>query len=126
MTPGLRKVEACTIRPFQCAFLPTLGARHRKGYYTTGQDDPEGWNHAFASVEFVELAAREEGWVSPAQVRELKELVEALERDKEHLQAEIAEADKFAESAEYTLAHFGEKVRRKPGRPRKEVGNGDS
>jgi hypothetical protein len=126
VTPGLRKVEACTIRPFQCAMLPTLGARHAKGYYDTGQDDPEGWNHAYVSVEFVELAARAEGFASPAEVARLGQIIAEHERKIEALEAEIREADKFAESAEYTLAHLGERIRKKPGRPRKEAANADS
>lgn len=121
MTPGMRIIPHANIRPFHCAMWPQLGARHAKGYFDVGTDDPEGWNHSFVSVEFVEQAARELGFASPAEVAELKTVVEQHERTIESLEAEIREADKFAESAEYTLAHFGERIRMKPGRPRKEV-----
>lgn len=121
MTVGLRIVPHAVTRPYRCAMWPQLGARHEKGYFDVGTDDPEGWNHSYVSVEFVEQAARHLGFASPSEVAELKRAVEDHERTIESLEADLREADRFAEAAEYTLNHFGSKVKQKPGRKAREV-----
>ena len=114
--PGLRIVPHALTRPHRCAMWPQLGARHPKGYFDVGTDDPEGWNHSYVSVEFVEQAAKQLGFASPDEVALLKDTVANHERSIESLEQEVREADRFAEAAEYTLNHFGSKVRQKPGR----------
>lgn len=104
--------------------LPQLGARHAKGYFDTGQDDPELLNHQYVSVEFVELAAQDLGWQSPDTVADTATAIEDLEREVRRLQAEVDDLNRDFEAID-VLESSGYTKRRKPGRPRKEAEHAD-
>jgi hypothetical protein len=102
------------IRPNRCAVIPFIGNHNAKaGFFDTGQD-MRGDDHVYISVEAVEDMARAMGW-GPKDVV-LAARVERQEKEIADLKVQVAEADRFAEAAEYTLERFGSKVRAKPGR----------
>jgi len=105
----IRFVERAEYPPNQCAV--TLSAHGP--FVDTGKNMDTIDGRVYVSLQGI----RELIKASP-----IKDELDAQlkERDDEiaRLQAELAEADKFQEAAEYTLAHFGGKVQRKPG-PRK-------
>lgn len=104
------------MRPLSCAVFPHLGARHPKGYFDTGTNLGIAEEHIYVSVEAVEYLARELGWQGPEQIKESEQAYESLERENALLRDQLADADRFAEAAEYTLGRFGQHVRNKPGR----------
>ena len=114
----MRRVPRCEMRPLHCAVFPQLGAGHAKGYFDTANTIGLTDEHIYVSVEAVESLARELGWYSPEDAAAHGRAFEALERENRELVEQVAEADKFAESAEYTLQRFGSKVQKKPGRPK--------
>lgn len=64
------------------------------------------------------------GFLPPAEVDALADAVEAQAKEIDALKDQLAEADRYAEAAEYTLkATFGQetKIRHKPGRKAKEA-----
>lgn len=115
----MRFVERADARPNLCVVLPHLGASHHKGYIDPGNDltciDP----HPYVSVQAVEEMNKVLGWPTQQQHADaIAELERALARV-DDLEAQLAEADRFAESVKWTLGRFGEEVRNKPGRPKK-------
>lgn len=116
----MRRVPRCEMRPLHCAVYPQLGAGHPKGYFDSGNTIGLAEEHIYISVEAVESLARELGWASPETQKAHGAAYEALERENHDLREQVREADKFAESAEYTLGRFGQSVKRKPG-PRAKV-----
>lgn len=62
------------------------------------------------------------GFPTPEETQALSEALESATKHVDQLEAELAEADRYAEAAEYTLkATFGsdQKIRAKPGRKAK-------
>jgi hypothetical protein len=116
----MRHVDQAVVRPFRCAVIPYLGNKNALGgFIDTGQSlDRE---HVYISLEAAVELAKFIGWTGPSAVKAKDDEIVALRSRIEQLEAEVREADKFAESAEYTLARFGQKVQRKPGRPKKET-----
>lgn len=115
----MRFVERADVRPHQCFVLPQLGSAHHRGYLDPGNDltciDP----HPYLSVQAVEEACKVLGWPTQQQHADaIAELERALARVTD-LEADLEEADRFAESVKWTLGRFGEEVRNKPGRPKK-------
>lgn len=115
----MRFVQRAEIRPGRCAVLPQIGGDHPLGFFDCGEM-PGFDNRVFVSVVAAEEMARKLGWTPPVERQELEARVAALEGEVDRLGEEVREADRFAEAAEYTLGKFGEKVRRKPGRPKKQ------
>lgn len=111
----MRRVDQAVIRPNHCAAIPHLGSTHRKGYFDTGSELPGFDNHVYISVEFCEQRAVDLGWTSPQDAVALNDRIAHLERELAGVRAEIEAADRFAESARYTLERFGQKVQNKPG-----------
>jgi hypothetical protein len=110
----MRVTQQATERPFRCAVLPYIGNSNSSGWIDTGcYLDRE---KVYVSFEAAAEMAKEIGWVAPSQRRELEAEVALLRSRIEALESEVGEADKFAEAAEYTLAKFGQRVQRKPGR----------
>lgn len=105
--------------PHRCAVLPFKGNSNAAGFFDTGSDLDR--QRVYVSFDAVCEMARLLGWVGPSQLREKDAQIASLQHRVDELEAEVREADKFAESAEYTLAKFGTKVQRKPGRPKKET-----
>lgn len=115
----MRWVDQASVRPFRCAVVPYIGNGRGNAFIDTGQDlDLE---HVYISDAGAEAVARMLGWVPPGELRQARAEVEVLKLEVERLQEEVREADRFAEAAEYTLGRFGQKVQRKPGRPKKKV-----
>lgn len=116
----MRWVQQATLPPHRCAVIPFKGnASTVKGFIDTGMDLP-GWDpHVYVSVEAVEAMAKAVGWVPRSDLTAV--VVQVKERDARiaELEERVREAEKFRESAEYTLGQFGAKVQRKPGRPPK-------
>jgi hypothetical protein len=111
----VRIVPQALTRPHHCAMFPTLGARHRKGYFDTNSELPGFDNHAYVSVEFVEQAALHLGWVSPEEAEALRDHVEQLERRCAQLQDEVDDLNRDFEAID-VLASKGFTARKKPGR----------
>jgi hypothetical protein len=110
----MRVTQQATERPFRCAVLPYIGNSRASGWIDTGSYlDRE---KVYISFEAAAAMAKEIGWIAPSQRRELEAEVALLRSRIEALESEVGEADKFAEAAEYTLAKFGQRVQRKPGR----------
>jgi hypothetical protein len=115
---GVRWVRTAALRPQRCLFIPFIGANHPKGFLTTNTNVDE-WNHAYLSVEAAELFSRFMGWDPPgAAAAERAKTQVALDRIAE-LEAEVAERDRALEAA--GLIADGYSLRRKPGRPKKEI-----
>jgi hypothetical protein len=112
----MRFVQHPAIRPHKCAVLPVMGSHNSRGFIDTGQDMRDPDSHVYISVEALELMATQYGWQPSAATAPLKAKIEALEKQISDLKAEVAEAEKFAQAAEYTLGKFGTKVQKKPGR----------
>lgn len=112
----MRLVQHATVRPFHCAVLPQIGNSNSLGFVDSGSDlDLE---HVYVSFEAIFEMARMIGWHPPAVVRQLHSDIASKDARIEQLEGEVREADKFSESAKYTLAKFGTEVQRKPGRPK--------
>lgn len=113
----MRWVQQATMAPHRCAAVPFIGnSNTRRGFIDTGMD-LHGWDpHVYISVDAVEQMARMVGWepvhVSRQQAQKAHELQERITE----LEAQLAEAERFREAAEYTLQSFGAKVHKKPGR----------
>lgn len=115
----MRLVPQAVIRPHHCAMLPHLGSAHVKGYVDTGSELPGFDNHGYASVVFVEEAARKLlGWSSPEVVKELEDRLAERDRTIEDLRAQLEEADRHLSAIE-VMESAGFRARKKPGRPRK-------
>lgn len=114
----MRLVDQAVIRPMRCAVLPYKGNTNSAGFIDTGSElDLE---HVYVSFEAVVEMATMLGWSGPSAVRGLNEQIAALEAENDDLRAQVQEADRFAEAAEYTLTRFGQKVQNKPGRKAKQ------
>jgi hypothetical protein len=115
----VRLVQQANIRPHRCAVIPFMGNSNSAGFIDTGNDlDLE---HVYVSYEAVCEMAGMLGWAGPSALKQRDAQIASLQARVDQLQAEVEEADKFAEAAEYTLGKFGQKVQRKPGRPKKET-----
>lgn len=115
----MRYVERLHIRPMHCLAIPFLGANHPKGYVDFGVELTGFDNHVAISVEAMQQAARDVpqcGLVSKEFLTLALAESKALKRENEDLKEQLAEADKFAEAAEWTLRHFDTRVQQKPGR----------
>lgn len=110
----MRIVDHPAIRPHRCAVIPYLGASNASGFIDTGMDlDRE---HVYVSFEAVCEMAKMLGWVGPSVAKGQEARIAELEAEIDDLHAQLQEADRFAEAAEYTLGRFGSKVQNKPGR----------
>lgn len=116
----MRFVQHAAIRPHHCAAIPYMGNSNSQGFFDTGSELDGFDNHVYISVEAVAEMAQLMGWSHPSALDKLEREKAALQAQVDQLQAEVKEADKFAEAAEYTLGKFGAKVQKKPGRPPKE------
>lgn len=116
----MRWVDQASIRPMRCAVLPYVGNGGGNAFIDTGMELDGFDNHVYISDVAAEAIAREMlGWVPPGELRGAQVEIERLNARVSELEDELAEADKFAESARYTLEKFGTQVRKKPGRPKK-------
>lgn len=113
-----RIVEQAKNLPQKCAMLPQLGSEHRKGYFdanarSTGVDP---W--MYVSVQFVEEAAEQLGWLSPEKHEEMcQNAVIDGERILE-LEEEIVEANRELDAIN-VIRSKGWKPQRKSGPKRK-------
>lgn len=107
--------------PGQC--IATCKSEDPKGFIDTYLTPAlAGDNRIIVSVTWVEECASKLGWLSPADAADLRGELDAARERVSEVEGELQEADRFAEAAEYTLRHIGEKVRRKPGRkPQREA-----
>lgn len=110
----MRWVTAAARFPSTCAVLPQLGAHDPGGYFDFGTDLAGG--HIYVSARAAREMADRMGWSAPGDRLGAARRERALEAKVAELEARVAEQDKFAEAAQYTLERFGEKVRAKPGR----------
>jgi hypothetical protein len=112
-------VDRPTIPPGHC--IVNHSSEDPGGFIDLGQSaliDPR----IYLSRQAVIDAGRMFGFPTPEEHDDLIATVEKLSRLVEDLEAQLAEADKYAEAAEYTLrATFGDdtKIRQKPGRKAK-------
>lgn len=116
----MRVVDQAARPPHRCAVVPFVSnSNARAGFIDTGMDvDGRVYiSRAEAGVQIAEAI----GWHPPSKVRAQEARIEELETELDDLRAQLQEADKFAEAAEYTLGRFGAKVQKKPGRPKKEA-----
>lgn len=110
----MRWVDQATCRPFRCAVVPYVGNGSGHSFIDTGQDlDLE---HVYISDAGAEVVAQMLGWSPPHELRQAQAQIADLEQRLALAEAELSEADKFEQSARYTLERFGEKPRNKPGR----------
>jgi hypothetical protein len=121
----VRFVGSATLAPHRCAVVPFVGnSTAKQGFIDTGSELGREGERVYISVaEAAPVIAQAIGWSPPSKVRKLEGELAALKAENEQLKAEVKEADKFAEAAEYTLGRFGHKVQKKPGRPKKETAN---
>lgn len=117
----MRLVERAVTRPMHCAVFPTLGAAHGKGYIDPGTELPGFDNHVYVSVEAVEQMAEFIGFPSREAHAAALARADDLERKVADLEADLREADKFAEAVD-VLESRDFRARRKPGRPKKTMG----
>jgi hypothetical protein len=110
----VRLTHKAVLPPHRCAALPFIGNSNAAGWIDTGSHLEQ--ERVYLSFQAVAEMARMIGWVAPSQRHDLEAQVASLRARVTELEAEVGEADKFAEAAEYTLAHFGQRVQRKPGR----------
>jgi hypothetical protein len=117
----VRWVQQPAMRPHHCAVFPQVaGSNSRRGFFDTGNDFRER-DHCYISVEAVEHLASSIGWQPSSAFAPLTATINKQAGELEHLKQKLAEAEKFREAAEYTMNSMGQKVRNKPGRPKKEV-----
>lgn len=113
--------------PNQCLVYPQLDHNHPKGYFILARNEfptPFGGapyaHDAYLSVEAAQQICRDHADLLHVVSKDdhtvaLAEL-EALRARNRQLEEELKEADRFQESAEWTLRHFGTRVQAKPGR----------
>lgn len=113
--------------PNHCAVYPHLDHNHPKGYFVLGRyerpspfgGEPYIEDH-YLSVEAAQAICRdypdELNVVSKDAHTVALAQIEALRARNTQLEEELKEADRFQESAEWTLRHFGTRVQAKPGR----------
>jgi hypothetical protein len=94
-------------QPGHC--IATLKSEDPEGFLDTGLVPAVVDPRVYVSVSWLKECAVKLGYV-PA------EDLEQANRRIALLLEQVAEADKFAEAAEYTLGRFGQQVRNKPGR----------
>jgi hypothetical protein len=117
----MRWVQQPAMRPHHCAVFPQVaGSTSRRGFFDTGNDFRER-DHCYVSVEAVEQLASKIGWQPQSAFASLTAKINRQDGELELLRQRLADAEKFREAAEYTLSSLGQKVRNKPGRPKKEV-----
>lgn len=118
----MRLVEKPIARPMRCAVLPFQ------------HDDPRGWvdcewelpgldPRVYVSYTGVEALAGKFGFVPADTHADLQEQVVELERENRRLKDEVDDLNRDFEAID-VLESRGYTKRRKPGRPRKEVGDG--
>ena len=107
--------------PGQCAV--NLSSEDPGGFVDTLLTVPAVDPRVYVSRQAVIDMGRLFGFPEPAEVDELRQANRELSSMVEDLKAQLQEADRYAEAAEYTLtATFGDKtkIRHKPGRKAKE------
>ena len=115
-------VDKPTVLPGHC--IVNLSSEDKGGFVDTLMTPAVVDPRVYVSRQAVIDMGRLFGFPDPNEHGELKAQVELLQREVERLQGELAEADRYAEAAEYTLkATFGDdtKIRNKPGRKPKAV-----
>jgi hypothetical protein len=73
----------------------------------------------YISLDAVTDLALSAGFPTPGELDEAEKRAAAAQAEMEQMQAELEELREFKKAAEYTMAQFGKKVRRKPGPPSK-------
>lgn len=112
----MRWVQHAAIRPHRCAVIPYVANSNAKaGFFDTGNDFRDQ-DHCYVSVEAVEEMARQIGWQPSTVTAPLQAKIVAKDERIADLEAELEEAEKFKDAAEYTLGRFETKIRNKPGR----------
>jgi hypothetical protein len=107
------------LRPHRCAVIPFIGSSTtKKGFIDTKQDlgHRDAKDHVYISVEAVEQMAAMVGWIPKNALAVAETRLKTRDDRIAELEAELAEAKRFREAAEYTLNQFGAQVRNKPGR----------
>lgn len=102
-----------------CVFYPQIGGHHEQGFI-----EAAGLLTGLHDTPYVSVVALKEiaqkfpdvGLCNRDDLTLAQAEAEALKRENEDLKAQLAEADKFAEAAEWTLKHFNTRVQAKPGR----------
>lgn len=116
---GWRRVARADIVPQSCAVLPQLGAAHAEGYIDVGVEMVGYDPHTYISCHAARLLGEFVGLKDP---EPFEQRIAELERELADLRAQRDADEKFLEAAEYSLARFGQKVVKKPGRkPGQEV-----
>jgi hypothetical protein len=114
-------VDRPTLLPGHC--IVNLSSEDPGGFIDTLNTVPVIDPRVYVSRQAVIDMGRMFGFPDPAEVDELRRANKELASMVEDLKAQLAEADRYAEAAEYTLtATFGDKtkIRHKPGRRPKE------
>lgn len=112
----MQLVDRPTVPPGHC--IVNLSHEDHGGYVDIGPRqlvDPRVYVSRQAVIDMGRLFR----FPTPEEHEEAVAAIESLTKKAEHLAQELAEADKYAEAAEYTLkATFGDdtKIRQKPGR----------
>lgn len=118
-------VERPELAPGHC--IINLSSEDTGGFIDTGLTPACVDPRIYLSRQGVIDAGRAFGFPSPDEAQALSEALEAAQRRVDDLEDQLAEADRYAEAAEYTLsATFGDKtkIRNKPGRKPKEPVHG--
>lgn len=106
---------------FPPAFCAVTG-RVEGPFVDTGVELPAFQSRVYVSRQGLAMLCERSGWAVMGSVHDaMVAEVEGLRARVSQLEAELVEADRFRESAEYTLGRFGAKVTRKPGRKPKVV-----
>jgi hypothetical protein len=114
----MRFVTSANQRPHTCAFYPQFGGNHEQGFVESDSLIDDFFTPYVSIVALREIAEKipEAGLAPRSELTLAQAENEALRRENEDLKQQLAEADKFAEAAEWTLNHFGTRVQSKPGR----------
>lgn len=118
-------VDRPNIQPGHC--IVNLSAEDTRGFIDTGLDPAVVDPRVYVSYAAVRDMARLFGFVDPVELGARDEALEHALKRIEDLEDQLAEADRYAEAAEYTLsATFGDKtkIRNKPGRKPKGATDG--
>lgn len=114
----MRRIERALRPPHHCAAIPHLGSQHPKGYFATGNILAGFDNEIYISVEWVEQAARDLKWASPADITAFEDRVADLEREVELLKDQLADADKQLDAVAVLKRYPDWRQEKKPGRPK--------
>jgi hypothetical protein len=107
--------------PHHCIYFPQIGSGHDQGFIVPNGDF-DAWDSRLQPAVSVVALQQIAEQIPEAGLAKRDDLTlalaenENLKRELEDLKTQLAEADKFADAAEWTLNHFNTQVKQKPGR----------